>query len=153
MNPAESTPSDPMIEGPYNRAANRPYYEGVWRGVLGNWLRWPEERIERFIRSYDADLDDRGNVWFYREDAIWYVTRFLIPRQLARRLAPKSYNQLDGAMASAIGTGLEMERNPAFDWEAARERVEAVLAAYGESLPGPDDDLDFIWHRLGKDCP
>jgi hypothetical protein len=141
-----------MVNDP-GPAANKLFYITVWRRVLAEWLRWPEDRVQCWIMLYDDDLEDRGNSFFYHEDALWYVSRFLIPDRLGQCLGGYEAERLSWRLANAIGVGREAERNPAFDWDAARERVEAVLREYGETLAGPQDNIAHVSRRLGADLP
>lgn len=134
-------------------AANKPFYIEVWRHVLAGWLRWPEERVRRWIMIHDDDLEDRGNGLFYHENALWYVARLLIPEGLCQRLGGYDVERVAWRLEAAIGVGTQVERNPAFDWDAARQRVEAVLREYDEPLAGPQDHLAHVRRRLGADCP
>lgn len=134
-------------------AENKPFYIAVWRHVLSGWLRWPDERVDRWILLYDEELEGRGNILFYHEEALWHVTRFLIPERLCQRLGGYETMRLSWRLQQAIGIGNDVERTPAFDWDAARQRVEAVLHEYGETLAGPDDHIGDLRQRLGADCP
>ncbi len=134
-------------------SANKPFYMAVWRRVLTDWLHWPDERIERWMRRYDEDLEDRGDGLFYHEEALWYVAPLLISDRLTQRLGSRESMRLEWRLQRVIGVGKDVERNPAFDWDAARERVEAVLGEYGETLAGSEDNLVFVKRQLGQDCP
>ncbi len=142
-----------------NLAENKPFYIAAWKHVLVDWLHWPDERFERWIKVHEVDLEDRGNPLFYHLEALGYVKLFLIPDRLALRLdamrnegTPPSH-RLASRLEGAIGPGTEVTCNPEFDWNAARERVEAALKEYGEALPGPDNRMNYVRWRLGEDCP
>jgi hypothetical protein len=102
---------------------------------------------------YDDDLEDRGNPFFYHEEALWYVAGLLIPDRLTQRLGSRDTECLGWRIQAVIGLGKDVERDPAFDWDAARERVEAVFRDYGETIAGPEDQLAYVRRRLGEDCP
>ena len=122
---------------------NRPYYVAVWRVLLRDWLGWSEEQFGEWEARFDADLDDRGNPLFYHEDELYYVVPQLIPRELADRLmrvrSTPGPNALDvllqelhiAIMGGPFRTGWG---TPTFDWNAARERVAAVLRRHGVEL-------------------
>ncbi|MEO6808979.1 MAG: hypothetical protein ABI353_07690 [Isosphaeraceae bacterium] len=148
----EDNATDSTNDSSVDSSVNRPFYIAVWRHVLIDWLHWPNERFNRWISLHDADLDDRGSAWFYHEGALTYITRFLIPDRLTRNLGGSCSERLTWQLESVIGTWNEVERNAAFDWDAARERVMAVLSEYGETLAGPEDHLDYLRRRLGPDC-
>lgn len=124
-------------------AGNRPRYVAVWRVLLCDWLGWSDRQFAGWVARYDADLDDRGNPLFYHEDELAHVIPQLVPRSLAERLqwerSAVSYSALGellGELRGAI-TGRPHRPEwgtPAFDWGAARERVEAVLQRRGTSL-------------------
>jgi hypothetical protein len=137
-----------MNETSYKLATNRPYYEAVWRRVLEGWLRWPKERVDRFILNYDDDLNDQNSI-FYHDVALYYVIPRLIPSHLGLEIG--AYCSLYSSIDQAIGPTLEVERNPQFDWEAAKSRVEAVLASHDAALPGPEEIPDFLRKWLGEE--
>jgi hypothetical protein len=143
----------PRMDDNMGATANKPFYIAVWRRVLTEWLRWPDERVRRWMMCYDDDLEGRGSPFFYHEDALYYVSQFLIPDGLALRLGRYESSRLSWRLTRAIGVGMEVERSPAFDWDAARERVEAALREHGETLAGPQDHIAHVRRRLGADCP
>ncbi len=112
-------------------------YVTVWERVLRSWLSWPEPRIERFIHRFRpfAEAEMRTD-----RTPVWFLTHVLEPPSLRRRYQPMDRIAIDFAIEMAVvGEDSAAHLQPSFDWEAARERVKAVLARYGASLPNADD--------------
>jgi hypothetical protein len=112
-------------------------YVAVWRRVLGGWLSWPEPRIERFIHRFGpfAEPDMRTD-----RTPVWFLTHVLEPPSLRQRYQFKDRILIDFEIEVAIvGEDSAAHLQSGFDWDAARERVRAVLTRYGASLPNPDD--------------
>jgi hypothetical protein len=112
-------------------------YVAVWRRVLRGWLSWPEPRIERFIQRFRpfAEPETRTD-----RTPVWFLTHVLEPPSLRQRYQVKDRIRIDFEIEVAIvGEGSAAHLQPSFDWEAARERVTAVLTRYGASLPNPQD--------------
>lgn len=71
---------------------------------------------------------------------VWFLTHVLEPPSLHRRYQGKDRIAIDFEIEVAIvGDDSAAHLEPGFDWDAARERVRAVLTRYGASLPTPDD--------------
>ncbi len=126
----------------------RERYVAVWRQILRGWLRWSAERFDDWIARFDADLNDKGNPLFYHEDELYYVVAQLVPRDLGEQLmwvpSRRSYSSLGELLADldeAIRGRPVMPEwgGPDFDWDAARQRVEAVLRGHGKTLPTHPD--------------
>jgi hypothetical protein len=112
-------------------------YVAVWQRVLRDWLSWPEPRIERFIHRF-RPLVERE--WRTDRTPIWFLTHVLEPPSLHRRYQGGDRVAIDFEIEVAVvGEDSAAHLLPSFDWEAARERVKAVLTRYGASLPNPDD--------------
>ncbi len=125
-------------------AGNRPRYVAVWRVLLGEWLGWSDARFAEWVAQFDDDLDDRGFSLFYHEDELYHVLHQLIPPELAQRVVWGQSVPNSNALSGVVGElwlavtgrhhGAEWG-SPAFDWQAARERVDAALKRHG-SFPG-----------------
>lgn len=112
-------------------------YVAVWRRVLRGWLSWPESRIERFIHRFGPLAEPRTRM---DRTPVWFLTHVLEPPSLHRRYQGKDRIAIDFEIEVAIvGDDSAAHLEPGFDWDAARERVRAVLTRYGASLPTPDD--------------
>ena len=112
-------------------------YVAVWRRVLHGWLSWPEQRIERFIRRFRpfAEPDTRMD-----RTPVWFLTHVLEPPSLHQRYQGGDRVRIDFEIELAVvGDDSATHLQPSFDWEAARARVEAILARYGASFPKSSD--------------
>jgi hypothetical protein len=112
-------------------------YIAVWQRVLRAWLLWPEPRIERFIHRFRPFAEPGMRL---DRTPVWFLTHVLEPPSLRRRYQGGDRIGIDLEIEVAIvGEDSADHLQPNYDWEAARERVKAVLARYGASLPNPDD--------------
>jgi hypothetical protein len=129
-------------------ARNRPYYLAAWRPILMDWLGWSPRRFDRWVARWDVDLNDAGDGLFYHEDELYWILRLLVPDDLARRLIQQrtrgTCNDLDEVLFQELHPAImggHREVNwgtPEYDWDAAKKRVEQVLAKYGAALPPPN---------------
>ena len=132
-----------------NCAENKPFYIRAWRHVLSNWLKWPEERVSRWLNAFDNELEDKNSGFFYHETAMHYMTPLLLRESFCEQLrqqcepnsGPPSYSHRN-ELEDAIGRdNIEWDDN--FDWNAARLRVERVLARYDQTMPGPEEQTSY----------
>ncbi len=113
-------------------------YVCVWSRILGDWLRWPEQRIQRFIARWEEDLTAPDQMFFH-DSPIEYVSDVLQPRSLRNRYVGPDDDPVEVTHAIEHSVNQDYHYNSAqYDWAAARRRVEVVLARYGASLPSPD---------------
>jgi len=119
-------------------------YVAFWRRVLSVWLKWPEERIVKFIAIWQEDLtapeDSVASKLFFHDSPIEYLSRLLQPSALRRRYIGPDDNpfEIDHKIEHAVNREYHYD-SERYDWDAARRRVEAALAEYDASLPTPDD--------------
>ena len=112
-------------------------YVAVWQRVLRGWLSWPEPRIERFIHRFRPFAEPEART---DRTPVWFLTHVLEPPSLHQRYQGADRITIDLEIEVAVvGEDSTAHLHPSFDWEAARERVKAVLTRYDASLPGPDD--------------
>ena len=112
-------------------------YVAVWQRVLRDWLSWPEPRIERFILRFRpfAEPEMRTD-----RTPVWFLTHVLEPPSLRQRYQGVDRIAIDLEIEVAVvGEDSATHLQPGYDWEAARARVEVVLARYGASFPKPSD--------------
>jgi len=112
-------------------------YIAVWQRVLRGWLSWPEPRIERFIRRFRpfAEPEMRTD-----RTPVWFLTHVLEPPSIHQRYQVKDRIRIEFEIEVAVvGEDTAAHLQPGFDWEAARARVEVVLARYDASFPKSSD--------------
>jgi hypothetical protein len=140
-----------------------PYYLAVWRHILVGWLGWPEERLATWVGAW-ADRIERNihgyREWFYHEDELHYVLPLLVPDALADRMSKqrtgRMYNDLAGLLYEELQPAITGRPRHAswgtetFDWEFAKERVEAVLGRYGAGLPEPEQTSAYERRIVGR---
>lgn len=114
-----------------------------WSTALAELLLWSDTEVAEWIRdrrSRDARLFFLSSV--LHETPAYYIVDELIPDSLSEEIAARdaeSYAQFAGRVELAI----EDHRNLAFyadaetDWASCRDRVNAVLGEFGNSLPSP----------------
>lgn len=82
---------------------------------------------------------------FYHDFPIEYVSCILVPRNLWEHYSGQERVAIMHEIEHAVYNGSrEAHSWPGYDWNSARQRVEAVLARHGTSLPGPDD---LTWYE------
>jgi hypothetical protein len=110
-------------------------YVAVWRRVLGGWLSWSDPRIESFVRRFRPFVElptDRTPAF--------YLTPVLLPPSLYRHYQGSERIDIERQIEEAVvGYDSASHLHANYEWDAARERVKALLAQYGASLPGPHD--------------
>ena len=122
-------------------------YLTVWRLVLCHWLHWPEERIGKFIERWQRWMfGEPGG--FYNELPFHYLTQVLMSPDMRRRYKGGERISIQSDVEGAVIAGdCFAHLRPDYDWDAARVRVEQVLARYNGALPRPED---LAWYEEGK---
>lgn len=137
-------------------------YVAVWRPILTRWLGWSGERFDAWVASWNYKIRnvECHRVWFYHDDELSYVLPLLVPDELARRLQKPYTRRMYDDLAELLKeippaiTGRPNHpswRTDAFDWEAAKYRVEAVFQRYGASLPGVSEVTSYEKRILEAD--
>lgn len=118
-----------------------------WVIAMRELLGWGEERTLRWSEKWEEYVRQNPPSTtgaFLHEAPAYYILPLLMPRSLRRRIGRGEINMssVDTDLQRAIENrqGLRCYSDPEYDWAAARSRVEAVLAGYGERLPGPEDE-------------
>lgn len=129
-----------------------PRHLSVWRQILVSWLGWSEERFSIWVESWERKVRDNVHGWrdwFYHEDELYFVLPLLVPKDLREHLAKQRTQEMYSDLAELLQeikvaiTGRPNHptwRTEAFDWEAAKQRVAAVLSGFGARLPRPDEE-------------
>jgi len=117
-----------------DKNANAVFYISAWREALRILLSWNESQIDAWIRRWDAYLTS-GRGGFYHEGPMYYVSREIVDVVLPGLTGIQRSN-----IARAIQEQIEngdpnFERNEAFNWGAASDRVRVLLETYGVRLP------------------
>ncbi len=125
-----------------NTPARTQEYVAIWHRVLGGWLSWPEPRVDTFANRMRPFIEPE---MLSDRTPIFYLAHVLLPPSLRQRFEGKERITAQKEVEAAV-----VQHDPdahllaTYDWKAARERVEAVLAQYGASLPRPDD---LAWYE------
>lgn len=117
-------------------------YRQIWRYLLNAWLGWSTERIESWIEVFEEELSESKASLLFNETPFWYIVLLLIPVALEERLRGSNDDrlvELERRLLDAVHRYGDHQAEKNYDWEAARRRVEAVLAEVGEGLPKPSE--------------
>lgn len=127
-------------------------YYTSWVRILGEFLGWSETRVLKWSVQFETLLNNQNSL-LYREHGPLYVTPLLVPASIKSKLNPYDLMVFRERLAGAIqADDLNCEFTEEYDWKAAKERVDAVLAEYGESLAqvrvehdrNPSSDYDSL---------
>lgn len=137
---------------------NGQYVIRAWLHVLRDWLGWTDDRVQRWMQAWADELSGRTNGFFYHETAMYYMTGLLVRDRLWEQLpipqiGPHPIIVLHRRLQQAI-ENLPNEvsfYDEAFDWDAAKKRVEQVLAEFGESLPTPDEKTTYEIRKVEEE--
>lgn len=92
-----------------------------------------------------APEDSVDSKLFFHDSPIEYLSHLLQPPTLRKRYIGPDDNpvEVEHKIEHAVNQDYGYD-SAHYDWDAARRRVEAVLAEYGASLPTPDD---LTWYE------
>lgn len=111
------------------------HYVKTWILAMRDILNWPESRTLEWSERWLCDLNDPDSM-FYNRTPTYYLLPAIIPARLIKRLPSDQLPVLRQDILKTIEQGDTFcDRKPDFDWNLARQRIEALLAEYGESLP------------------
>jgi hypothetical protein len=115
----------------------KPYYLNTWVEMLGEFLGWNEQQVLEWAERTGklAYLENKDDL-IYHSDPPYWIVHLMIPESLKERLPGPALADLKRRIEAAcrdaegrffLGKGA--------DRRASREKIEAVLADYGERLP------------------
>lgn len=110
------------------------YHLDIWTGLLHEALGWSEEQVTRWAARYREYLTDPDDI-IYHANPIHWATWVLVPDALGDRLAPHQRANLEQKIRAVYHDEPPQGFDRNTDWKPYRERIEHVLAAYGEHLP------------------
>ena len=113
------------------------HYVRTWIKALNIILNWPESRVLKWAEKWLEGLNNVDSLsMFYNRTPAYYLTSLMISDRLRNRLPSYEVAHLREQLLTAIDQNKSFcDEDPAFDWNLVRERVLAVLADYGETLP------------------
>jgi hypothetical protein len=116
---------------------NRDFYLRYWTLVFSELLGWSEAQTREWARKWDDDLNGRNGSMFYHEDPYYYALPAVIRESLpAAQAEPRRSMALFTDVLRAIRShGSEPIWLSPYNWDAARERINAVLSEAGGRLP------------------
>jgi hypothetical protein len=121
-----------------NYQYNKIMYLIYWKECLGIFLNWPQDQVEKLAKRWQKGLDGLDQGLFYHETAMYYITRFMIPDSITKRIDVKEYLSLNNRIWKSIAHPESYRhgnnREDVFDWKAAKKRVEEILNEYGDTL-------------------
>lgn len=122
-----------VVQEPFGDTAEA--YLREWILILGNLLRWPEEKVVSWAEKYHSDDLKGKNGWFDHDFASHYVAHLLVPEEKLNRLIEVERSKFLGKIERAIRNFGQNLLDPSYDWAEARKRVNAILKEIGETLP------------------
>jgi hypothetical protein len=118
-------------------------YVRTWAVVLGNLLGWPPDRVERWARRHEAGLSGR-DPWFTHRNELDYISYLFVPRSVRARVQGLDLLRFCWRIERAIMSQGSDVAGSHYNWQIARDRINAILGEYGESL-------DRVISELGED--
>ena len=123
MNEPNENPEDIDIEEVYLR---------VWKSALGEFLGWTLERINQWATPFYGSMYEGS--FLYHDAPLSFVANELVPKAIRSDSTQSPYH-FRARIEDAITDGhMLCESDQDFDWTAARNRVELLLATVGSSL-------------------
>jgi hypothetical protein len=111
------------------------HYVRTWAKSLNAILNWPEAQTFEWAEKWWDGLNDPDSFIFH-EPPTYYILSLVIPEQLKQKFSSVELQLLRGRLLDSIQQKDSFcDRKPEFDWKLARQRIERVLAEYGEQLP------------------
>jgi hypothetical protein len=106
-------------------------YVEFWLLALHELLGWDRRRAIPWIVHFEEELNaESTQLW--REPPAFYIAFLLIPDAVKESLTPWDRVVLAGRLERAVSQGAIWQ--DAIDWQQARQRIDSILAEYGESL-------------------
>ncbi|MFO0890871.1 MAG: hypothetical protein U0790_17225 [Isosphaeraceae bacterium] len=137
----------PEEEELYWNDAKRCYFR-IWTCALKILLGWPEQQTLEWATKWGDSLDEPTTRIFYHRPAEEWMAHELVPGRLRAKIlqgGPGSGHdllRLEWRLAYCIQDAIEgkqVEDYSDSDWRLIAERLDAILAEYGEELPRIED--------------
>jgi hypothetical protein len=107
------------------------YYLKCWTQALHHLLGWTDEMVTSWALTHNSDGLNGIDGFFTHEEPDYYITRLLIPNTLFTGLRGQEKMRLESELFNALkqngDSGYSISH---FDWEAAKQRVQAVISKY-----------------------
>src|SRR5258708_16376850 len=111
------------------------HYGRTWIVAFEVILDWPEHRTLEWADKWLHRLNEPDSL-FYNNPPIYYIISLIIPDRLRQRLPSYEVEHLREQLLGAIQQNDSFcDRNPNFNWELARKRIEVILSEYDKYRP------------------
>jgi hypothetical protein len=111
--------------------ADMNHYMWVAKKTLSKLLGWSRPQITDWLDQHYHDWEDYHCIYVCEKPEYW-VTDALIPDSLRERMAGPAVKNLKRDIVSTLELGnLLWYNNASYDWGAARQRIDHLLARYG----------------------
>jgi hypothetical protein len=109
------------------------YFE-YWAEVLHQLLGWDRRHVMIWALQFESQINDENSLLFHEEPG-FYLATLLVPDSIKERTTRIETIRLAGRLVQSIYLGRADEGSARdYDWEAAKHRLNAILAEYGENL-------------------
>lgn len=106
----------------------------LWTGMLRTLIGWSKTQVARWAVQFKEDMADENSV-FYCQPSEYYVACVLTPNRLGHKLGAARFSLLEADIQGVLQDVLESEKTiEGIDWQPAKEKINAILLEYGESL-------------------
>jgi hypothetical protein len=120
-------------------------YREYWVRALHEILGWPKQRTLDWSKKWEELIKSGIAVGsFFHEEPSYYIIPLFTSKPLGARIreenrsfASRLMSRLQTAITPPEGPS---SNDPLYDWSAAKQRVENVLADYGATLPRIDEE-------------
>ncbi len=109
-------------------------YFQIWEKALAAFFGWDRAQVADWANQWEESMNDPDSIFFH-EDPSYYFVSLLIDDSLKH--TSKGWPlKLDNELCDLLSQGVNLYWAAAYyDWEAAKRRVDKVLARYETSLP------------------
>jgi hypothetical protein len=115
--------------------AEKQAYVALLLSCVKGLLRWSDARASAWVKEFAAELATNPKSFIMHYPVENHVAAAAVPDSLREHVSGLERNRLRKAIERAILNGENSFSIGQTDWAAARERVNRVLAEYGERLP------------------
>lgn len=111
------------------------YFLKCWTQALHHLLGWTNEMVASWAMTHHSDGLNGIDGFFTHEEPDYYITKLLIPKTLLLDLPSHEQMRLESEVFNALKQNGDSAYSIShFAWEAAKQRVQAVIGKYRRHL-------------------